>query len=74
MTITAHRSDFISYKPMGGQVLKGITKGAQIAGIGVVHWQVEINGQAVDLKIRALHVPEAAIVSCVHNNFNKTST
>ena len=51
MTITANRSDFISYKPMGGQVLKGITKGAAIAGVGVVHWQVEVNGQVVDLKI-----------------------
>ena len=44
---------------MGGHVLKGITQGAAIAGVGMVHWQVEVNGRVVDLKLRALHVPES---------------
>ena len=59
MTITSQRSDFISYQSMGGHVLKGITQGAAIAGVGMVHWQVEVNGRVVDLKLRALHVPES---------------
>ena len=60
LTVTPHRGDFIEYKPMGGKVLQGLVAGANIAGIGIIHWQVEASGKIVDLKIRALHVPDSA--------------
>ena len=59
MSVTAHRSDFIDYEPQADKVLKGLSAGASIAGIGTVLWQTEVNGRKHDLKLKALHVPES---------------
>ena len=59
VTITPCREDFITYEKQDGLVVNGLTKGAAIAGIGLVEWLVEVNGTTVSLKLRALHVPEA---------------
>ena len=59
LTVSPHRDDFVTYTPHQGSVVKGLAKGSQIAGIGVVCWLVEVEGKTVELKIRALHVPES---------------
>jgi hypothetical protein len=40
-------------------MLKGITARAQIKGRGVVHWNIDIDGKMIEVKVRALHVPQA---------------
>ena len=61
LTISPHREDFVEYQEVGaGRVIKGLKAGAQVVGTGVVHWQAEVNGKVVDLKLRALHVPESS--------------
>ena len=59
--VTPHRDDFITYSAETGHVLKGLTKGVSIAGVGVVQWNVEVNGKLVELKLRALHVPQSEV-------------
>jgi hypothetical protein len=60
VTVTPHKDDFVEYEEVGdGKVLKGITAGAQIKGRGFVHWNVEAGGKTIEVKVRALHVPQA---------------
>ena len=61
MCVPPHRDDFITYTPETGRVLKGLTKGVTIQGVGVVRWNVEVNGKVVELKLRALHVPQSEV-------------
>jgi hypothetical protein len=60
ITITPYKQDFIEYKEVQGQVVDGLVAGSQITGEGIVHWQVEVEGKIVNLKLRAVHVPESA--------------
>ena len=57
MAVTPFASDFISLQPVSGRVLKGLTKGTAIAGVGIVCWKVEVAGKIVELRLKALHVP-----------------
>ena len=59
MTVTPHRSDFVSYQPATGEVLKGLSAGCSIAGRGLVHWRLEVGSTTIDIKLKALHVPSA---------------
>jgi hypothetical protein len=55
-----HKDNFVEYAEVGdGKVLKGIPSGAQIKGRGVVHWDIDIDGKMIVVKVRALHVPQA---------------
>jgi hypothetical protein len=58
LTVTPHREDFVSHQEVKGQVLKGLSSGAQVEGVGTVHWKLEVGNKLVDLHLRALHVPE----------------
>ena len=60
MTISPYRTEFVEYTPQTGKVLKGIGKGLPIAGVGIIHWKLEVGTKVIDLKLRALHVPEGA--------------
>ena len=57
LCITPHRTDFIDYEPVSGRVLKGLTRGTNVRGVGTVLWKTEVDGKVIDLKLRALHVP-----------------
>jgi hypothetical protein len=57
MCLTFDKADFISYQPLTGKVIKGLTKGVEVQGVGIVSWTVEVNGNPLNLKLRALHVP-----------------
>ena len=60
LTISPNREDFVEYTEVGpGKVINGLKAGASVAGTGIVHWQTEVGGRVIDLKLRALHVPEA---------------
>ena len=59
LTITPFLSDFITYEKQTGLVVNGLSKGATVAGIGMIEWLVEIGDKTVSLKLSALHVPEA---------------
>ena len=61
MCVSPFIDDFVHYQPEHGRVLKGLTKGVTIAGVGVVRWNVEVNGKLVELKLRALHVPQSDV-------------
>ena len=61
MCVTPHAGDFVSYKPVSGKVLKGLTRGTTVQGIGLVSWKIEIGGKIIELKLRALHVPECDV-------------
>ena len=61
MCVSPFIDDFVHYQPESGRVLKGLTKGVTIAGVGVVRWNVEVNGKLVELKLRALHVPQSDV-------------
>lgn len=61
LCVTPNRSDFTSYEPVSGRVLKGLTKGATVQGVGHVLWKIEVNGTIVQLTLRALHVPECDV-------------
>ena len=58
LCVTPDKDNFIFYHTETGRVLKGLTKGVTIADVGTVKWNVEVNGHVVELKLRALQVPE----------------
>ena len=58
--ITPCRSDFVTFEPQSGKVIKGLTQGSSIQGVGVVSWRIEVGGTTVELKLRALFVPAAS--------------
>jgi len=58
-SITPHQSDFIEYAEEQGEVLKGISAGCAIAGRGTILWRLEVGNKTIDLKLHALHVPQA---------------
>jgi len=60
ITISPYKDDFIEYEELDGQVVDGLVAGAKIAGEGLVHWQVEVGGKVLNLKLRAVHVPESS--------------
>ena len=60
LCVSPHREDFVSYEPMSGTVIKGLSKGANIAGRGIVVWNVDVGGTMLELKLRAVHVPKAS--------------
>ena len=59
--VTPYKHDFVSYEEVSGRVLKGLTRGTAVAGMGIVNWKVEVNGKILDLKLHALHVPETDV-------------
>jgi len=59
LTVTSYREDFVTYEPKEGLVINGLTKGASIAGVGMVEWHVEVGNTVLPIKLRALHVPDA---------------
>ena len=59
LTVTPFREDFVEWTPTTGKVIKGLTAGAEVAGVGIVSWNIEVGGTTVELKLRALHVPSA---------------
>ena len=61
MTVTPFKTDFVSYEPVTGRVLKGLTKGTNVEGVGIVNWKIDVGGTVVELKLRALHVPAADV-------------
>ena len=58
LTITPCRADFVTYQEVQGQVLKGLSAGAKVQGVGIIHWKLEVGDQLVDIHLSALHVPE----------------
>ena len=60
ITVTPNRADFVSYTPQTGCVIQGMEKGSNIAGTGIVKWLIEVDGGTIELKLRAIHVPESA--------------
>ena len=61
-TVTPHRSDFESYTPLDNKanMLKGVAKGLEIAGRGiVVYCLVDDDGNELQMRLPALHVPKA---------------
>jgi hypothetical protein len=60
-SVSPFKSDFSSYEEVSGQVLKGLTKGTTVAGVGLINWKIEVDGKALELKLRALHVPECQV-------------
>ena len=61
MCVSPHRDDFITYSEESGRVLQGLTKGVTVKGVGVVKWTVEIGNKVVELRLRALHVPQSDV-------------
>ena len=59
LTITPFKADFLTYEPQSGKVIKGLAQGSAIAGVGTIAWLIEVGGEAVEVKLRALHVPDA---------------
>ena len=58
--VSPFREDFVTYEPMTGTVIKGLSKGANIAGRGTLVWNVDVGGTMVELHLRAVHVPAAS--------------
>ena len=56
--VTPHKKDFVDYTSQSGNVMQGLLAGASIAGRGLVVWCVEVGGKLVQLKLRAVHVPD----------------
>ena len=61
LCVTPHKSDFVSHESLSGRVMKGLTKGAHVAGVGVLRWQIEVGGAIVNLNLRGLHVPDSTV-------------
>jgi hypothetical protein len=55
--LTCDKADFISCQPLTGKVTKGLTKGVEFQGAGTVSWIAQVNGNSLNLKLRALCVP-----------------
>eukprot|EP00957_Ditylum_brightwellii_P006812 516140-Ditylum_brightwellii.AAC.3 len=58
--VSFEKKDFVSYsKKNKGRILKGIAKGLNIKGIGVIQYQFQADeGSEIMLNIKACHVPE----------------
>ena len=61
MAVTPFREDFTTFTEVQGRVLKGLTKGTAVKGTGIVNWKTEVGGKVVELKLRALFVPESDV-------------
>ena len=53
LTITPYREDFVTYQEVKGQVLKGLSAGAKVQGVGMIHWKMEVEDKLVDIRLRA---------------------
>ena len=60
LCVSPFKEDFVNYEPLTGTVIKGLSKGAAIAGRGTLVWNVDVGGTVVELKLRAVHVPTAS--------------
>ena len=61
MCVTPNSEDFESYTESSGRILKGLTKGAPIAGTGIIHWKLDVGGKTVSIRLQALHVPTCEV-------------
>jgi hypothetical protein len=61
-SLSPHRSDFTSYRPIKDMAIGGITANSRIAGVGKVRWEVtDQNGLKSVIITEAYHVVDATI-------------
>ncbi|GFH50753.1 hypothetical protein CTEN210_07229 [Chaetoceros tenuissimus] len=61
-SLSPHRSDFTSYRPIKDMAIGGITANSRIAGVGKVRWEVtDQNGLESVIITEAYHVVDATI-------------